>query len=75
LKGVIKMSKLTTIKNAISRTTGRGGLLLKKNSPEILLGVGVVGIIASTVMACKATLKVDDILNDADEKIGKINSV
>lgn len=49
--------------------------LVKKHSPEILAGVGVVGVVASTVLACKATMKVNDILTDAKEQIDKVNSV
>ena len=49
--------------------------LVKKHSPEILAGVGVVGVVASTVLACKATIKVNDILTDAKEQIDKVNSV
>lgn len=64
--------KLQNIKMIISKTTGRSGLLLKKHSPEILMAVGVVGIVTSAVMACKATLKVDGVLAEADEKIAKI---
>lgn len=49
--------------------------LVKKHSPEILAGVGVVGVVASAVLACKATMKVNDILTDAKEQIDKVNSV
>ena len=41
---------------------------LKRYSPEILLGVGVVGVVGSTVMACAATLKAEEILNVYAEK-------
>jgi hypothetical protein len=41
---------------------------LKKYSPEILLGVGVVGVVGSTVLACKATLKAEKILEEHREK-------
>lgn len=47
---------------------------LKKFSPEILMGVGVVGVVASTVLACKATLKVNDILEDSKEKLDKVKT-
>lgn len=47
----------------------------KKYSPEILMGVGVVGIVASTVVACKATLKASDIIVDAQEDLEKIKMV
>lgn len=36
----------------------------KKHSPEILLGLGLAGMVGSTVLACRATLKVEDILDD-----------
>lgn len=32
---------------------------LKKHSPEILVVAGVIGVVTSAVMACKATTKVD----------------
>lgn len=36
----------------------------KKHSPEILVVSGIVGTIAATVMACKATTKIEDILDE-----------
>ena len=66
------MKKLDTIKLFVSKKAGRTGLMINKYSPEILLGIGVVGIIGSTVLACKATLKVEGIVDDAKEKIDKI---
>ena len=35
-------------------------LKLKKHSPEILLVAGIAGTVASTVIACKKTLKRND---------------
>ena len=48
---------------------------VQKHSPEILAGVGVVGVVASTVMACKATMKLNDILEEAKETRDKIKEV
>lgn len=42
---------------------------LKKYSPEILLGLGITGVGVSTVLACKATLKCEAILDDHNEKM------
>ena len=36
------------------------GFKLQKKSPEILVITGVVGVVVSAVMACKATTKVND---------------
>lgn len=56
-----------------SRSLHKVGFKFKKHSPEILVVTGVVGIIASTVMACKATTKVSDIVDDAKETIDTIH--
>ena len=50
-------------------------LKLKKYSPEILVVTGVVGVVASAVMACKATTKVNDILVDTKNQVDKIHEV
>ena len=49
--------------------------MVQKHSPEILAGVGVVGVVASTVMACKATMKLNDILEESKETRDKIREV
>lgn len=66
------MKKLE-IMNALSRKFGKTGLKLKKYSPEILVGVGIVGTVASTVMACRATLKIDEVLAESKDNAAKIN--
>ena len=48
---------------------------VQKHSPEILMGVGVVGVVTSTVMACKATMKLNDILEESKEKRDIIKEV
>lgn len=67
------MVKLNEVKGLVVKATGRTGLVLKKYSPEILMGVGIVGIIGSTVMACKATLKVEEVVDEAKETLDKIH--
>jgi len=63
---------LSNLKNGLTLAIGRGGLLLKKHSPEILMVTGVVGIVASTVMACKATLKAGEIVEEHKDKLSKV---
>ena len=65
-------AKLKALKVAATKTFGRTGLLLRKHSPEILLATGVTGIVIGTVMACRATLKVEDVLDETKEKLDKI---
>jgi hypothetical protein len=65
--------KLQNIGKTLSLGLGRTGLLLKKHSPEILMATGVAGIVTSTVLACRATLKADEVLDNAKVKLDKIH--
>lgn len=69
------MITLNAVKGIMSSSLGRTGLLLKKNSPEILLGLGVAGVVVGTVLACKATLKAEEILLKAKDNLDKIDQV
>lgn len=61
--------------NKATRSLYKAGFKLRKHSPEILVVAGVAGVVVSAVMACKATLKVNDVLNESKETIDKIHSV
>jgi len=50
-----------------------GALKLKKAAPTIMVVGGVVGIVGSGVLACKATLQVEDIVDDAKESLDDIH--
>lgn len=67
--------KLKSIKNVVTSKAGRQILLSKKHSPTIMFAGGVVGVVATTVLACKATLKLEEVLDDAAEKRAKANSL
>lgn len=65
------MSK-TAIVNKATRAFHKVGLKMKKHSPEILVVAGTVGTVVSTVMACKATTRLSEILEDAKTDIDAI---
>lgn len=66
------MKKLQ-IPNSVTRSFHKVGFKLKKSSPEILIVAGVIGTVASAVMACKATLKVNEVVDEAKENIDRIH--
>lgn len=68
------MTKMEIV-NGVTRTLHKVGFALKKHSPEILTTVGVVGTVASAVMACKATTKVSTILAETKDSVEKIHEV
>ena len=63
----------TDIMASVSRSLYKVGFKLKKHSPEILIVTGVIGIVTSTVMACKATTKVNDIVDETKNMVDKIH--
>ncbi len=63
----------TDIMASVSRSLYKVGFKLKKHSPEILIVAGVIGIVTSTVMACKATTKVNDIVDETKDMVDKIH--
>lgn len=46
-------------------------IIVKKHSPEILTGIGVAGMIATTVMAVKATPKAILLINEKEVELGE----
>lgn len=61
--------------SAISRKVGRSVLTVKKNSPGLLLVGGIVGMTTTVVLASKATLKVEPILDELDKNLAKVDQV
>jgi hypothetical protein len=59
----------TQIINSITQTFYKTGFQLKKHSPEILVATGVISTIAGVAMACKATLKVNEVIDEAKTNI------
>lgn len=67
--------KFEGIFSNMTRMMHRSELKLKKYSPEILVVTGVVGVVASAVMACKATTKVNEILTETKAEVDKVHEV
>lgn len=65
----------TDIMKNVTRNFNKIGFQLKKHSPEILVVAGVIGAVTSAVMACKATTKVHDILEDTKTKVDQVHEV
>lgn len=68
------MAKTDIFKTA-TKAVHKFGFTIKKHSPEILAAVGVVGTVTSAVMACKATTKVNDILEETKQQVDDVHMV
>ena len=53
----------------VTQKIGRLALKTRVHSPTILFGVGVVGFVSTVVMASRATLRVDEVLDEVQTKV------
>lgn len=63
------------IPKALTRKIGRQILVTKKHSPVLLFGAGVVGMVGTAVLASKATLKLEDVLEETNTKVAQAKSL
>lgn len=63
------------IPTSVSTKVGRKMLLINRSSPSLLFGVGVVGMVGSSVLACRATLKLSETLHEARHDLEVANSI
>lgn len=66
------MKNKTEIMKSVNGVASKTVMKLKKHSPEILVVAGIAGTVVSVVLACKATTKVAEIL---DETKGTLDTI
>lgn len=66
------MKNKTEIMKSVNGVASKTVMRLKKHSPEILVVAGIAGTVVSAVLACKATTKVAEIL---DETKGTLDTI
>lgn len=66
------MKNKTEIMKSVNDMASKTVMKLKKHSPEILVVAGIAGTVVSAVLACKATTKVAEIL---DETKGTLDTI
>lgn len=69
------MTFLKLIPNALSSKVGLAVLKLSKHSPNILFAGGVVGVVGTVVLASRATLRLEEVLDKTQESLDKVNEV
>jgi len=63
------------IPSAVSRKIARQVLVAQKNSPTLLFVAGTVGVVGAAVLACRATLKVDEVLDETKKGIYDVHEL
>ena len=69
----MKNNSLSKVSTSAAKFAGKAEFTIKKNSPEILLGAGIVGFVGTIVLACRATCRADEVLEFHRRKIKDIN--
>jgi hypothetical protein len=57
------------VPEAVTKMIAHNALLAQKGSPKMLFAAGMVGMVGSTVLACRATLKMDEVVGEAKGKL------
>lgn len=60
--------------DGVTRRLAKQVLLAKKNSPHIFFAAGIVGAVGSTVLACKATLKLEEVLDEVKADVERVKA-
>ena len=67
------MKNKTEIMKSVNGVASKTVMKLKKHSPEILVVAGIAGTVVSAVLACKATTKVAEILDETKDTLDTIH--
>lgn len=67
------MKNKTEIMKSVNGVASKTVMKLKKHSPEILVVAGIAGTVVSAVLACKATTKVAEILDETNGTLDTIH--
>lgn len=66
---------LEKLKGKVRGTVNNAKFFVKKNSPEILLVTGVIGVVTGTILACRATLKAKEVIDEHKKSLDMIAEV
>lgn len=64
--------KVKNLTNKVTSKVGRQVLVAQKHSPTLLFGVGVVGVVTTVVLASRATLKMEQVIEGAEKRKAQI---
>jgi hypothetical protein len=75
---ILENRKRVTLKpnlQFITRGVGRKVLVAKKNSPHIFFVGGVVGVVGSAFLACRATLKLEEKIDEIKDDLNAVKEL
>lgn len=64
---------IKTVATRVTQKVGSQVMTVQRNSPVLLFGIGAIGITTTVVLACRATLKMSDILEEGEKKLAEVD--
>lgn len=65
---------LRSIANAVTSKAGTQLLSVRTHSPKVMFVAGVVGVVGTVVLACRSTMKLEEVLDEHAETLEKVES-
>lgn len=65
---------LKALRNVVTSKASMKVLMARKHSPAILFAAGIIGVTATVVLACRATLKLEEVLEEAKDDLEIVRS-
>src|SRR5574344_135742 len=72
---IVEVAKTAIASKASVAKVSRLGLKARKYAPDILVAAGVIGVVAATVMACRATAKAQPIIDQVKQDVTDIKGL
>jgi hypothetical protein len=66
---------MSEITNKITRSVSRAGLKIAKQSPHLMFGAGLVAVVGGAVLAARATLKAEPIVDQLNHDLEQIQEM
>lgn len=63
------------IPNEVSSKLALSVLKTRKHSPKIMFAAGIVGVVGTVVLASRATLRLDEVLEETQEKLREVDEI
>jgi hypothetical protein len=65
----------SSIANAVTSKVGTQLLFAKSHSPKVLFVAGVAGVVGTVVLACRSTMKLEEVLDEHAETLSKVEDM
>lgn len=68
----MKKNVIKAIGNKLTRVKGQTFVQMKRVAPDAMVIAGIGGLVGGTILACRATMKLDDILEESKDELDNI---